>query len=198
MENLWTVEEDVVLRLLVYLEMGDQNSKKLTYDQIAAAMAEEASKRRISSCNREHTATNINSHWAQLKYPISYPLGWQQSHVPDDAPTAKDLNTEPTAASPETGINETRRFLNMNCWTAKEDELLRSIMYKEMCCQNEKYLTYDQVATTMNAEACNRRISNCNRVYTGFILKHRRARLRTGSAMAAIDAVIPEGDLYMP
>jgi hypothetical protein len=56
-ENLWTVEEDVVLRLLVYLEMGGQNSKKLTYDQIAAAMAEEASKRRISSCNRPEGAT---------------------------------------------------------------------------------------------------------------------------------------------
>jgi hypothetical protein len=77
MDNLWTVEEDVVLRLLVYLEMGGQNLKKLTYDQIAAAMAEEARKRGISSCNREHTATNIKSHWTQLKCPISYPLGWQ-------------------------------------------------------------------------------------------------------------------------
>jgi hypothetical protein len=161
--------------------MGGQNSKKQTYDQMAAAMAEEASKRRISSCNREHTRTNVRSHWAQLKCPISYPLGWQQSHLLDDAPTAKDLNAEPTATSPEAGMNKTHRHSNMNGWTIQEDLLRRYIMYKEMGGQNEKCLTYEQVSTTMNAETRNRRISNCNRVYIGFILKHRRARLRTGS-----------------
>ena len=90
----WTVEEDTILRSLMYRGLGGQNS---TY--IAAAMTDDTSKRRINNCNRQYTGINVKKCWQQLKGPNPYPPGWQQPGF--RAAKAKGLETRRAAAASE-------------------------------------------------------------------------------------------------
>lgn len=163
----WTVEEDILLRSLMSVKMGGQNTTKLTYEQITAAMAAEASKRKISNCNRVYTVFNVTSHWAQLKSPIPYPPGWQQPHASG-------------VFAPDTGLGKTDSQANRNIWTVEEDELLRSLVHEKWGGRNVVCLTYEQIAAEMTNEARKRQISNCNRRYSGSVLQSRWSRLKAG------------------
>jgi hypothetical protein len=98
----WTVEEDTILRSLMYEGMGGQNSTYLTSDQVAAGMTHEASNRKISNCNRTYSRINIRNRWQQLKGPNSYPPAWQQPGF--KAANAKGLDTRRAAAASEAAV----------------------------------------------------------------------------------------------
>jgi hypothetical protein len=85
----------------MYKEMGGQNEANLTYDQVATAMTDEVSKRKISNCNREYNGNKLSHRWVQLEAGIPDPPGWEQPHVGFETAKAKGSKAGIVAAASE-------------------------------------------------------------------------------------------------